>query len=200
MADLIKDSRRRGRIPVVGSAEPLDSADSDKERRARARRYANRAPWNTPSSLPRDEVKKGFARRLQRAMVLKGWNQAELARHAERILKATNPDARIGRDNVSSYVRATSLPKDNVLAALAQALGTKPEDLLPDRGIDGRTLRFIEQPPKAQEVANLPMDEAPPSEIVYLEDGNVWLRVNQAVDERTALFVVQKLNEYNAKN
>jgi hypothetical protein len=45
----------------------------------------------------------------------KGWTQAELARRVAPLLK----NSRIGRDNISKYVRGKVLPLPHVLDALA---------------------------------------------------------------------------------
>lgn len=61
-----------------------------------------------------------FARRLQLALVEKGWNQSELAR-------AVNT----GRHNISVYASAKSYPMPPLLRDMATALGVDPEWLLP---------------------------------------------------------------------
>jgi transcriptional regulator with XRE-family HTH domain len=61
-----------------------------------------------------------FARRLQLALVEKGWNQSELAR-------AVNT----GRHNISVYASAKSYPMPPLLKNMATALGVDPEWLLP---------------------------------------------------------------------
>ena len=66
-------------------------------------------------------TKEEFGRRLQAAMLDRGWNQSELARRAG-----------LGRDSVSTYVRGQVLPEPKSLKALAEALGTTPGDLLPN--------------------------------------------------------------------
>lgn len=62
-----------------------------------------------------------FARRLNEAMVDRGWTQSELARNAG-----------LGRYVVSNYIRGRSLPSAASLAALAKALELDPEVLVPD--------------------------------------------------------------------
>lgn len=68
-----------------------------------------------------------FARRLQAAMIERGWNQSALAREAS----ARLPGGGIGRDAISHYIRGVSMPRPERLAAIAQALGRKDKDLLP---------------------------------------------------------------------
>jgi transcriptional regulator with XRE-family HTH domain len=139
-----------------------------------ARRDFHNEPPGTapPAGIPRDQIKIDFAKRIQRAMIDKGWNQSELARRASAYLPKNTP---LGRDNVSHYVRGISLPRSAQLAALAKALGLKPADLLPT------------VPSAAQ--------KAPPFDMRQLEDGNVWLRVNQAVSFDQALKIMRLLQE-----
>lgn len=135
--------------------------------------FQNEVPGAAPpAGVPRDQIKIDFAKRLQRAMVDKGWNQSELARRASGYLPKGEM---VGRDNVSHYIRAVSLPRSAQLGALAKALGLKPADLLPT--IPTATAK------------------APPFDMRQLEDGNVWLRINQAVSFDQALRVMQILQE-----
>ena len=117
-----------------------------------------------PSDMPVDAVRREFARRLQKAMIEKGWTQSELARAAA----PHAPDKRRIRDNISKYIRGKVLPGPLHLAALAKALGMKPGDLLPSRPTAGGA-------------------DASPFDIRETSDGNVWLRVNQAVPWDIAL-------------
>lgn len=134
----------------------------------------NRAPVaSAMSGAPQDAIKIEFANRLQRQMVDRGWNQSEMARQAALHM----PNGKFGRDNVSNYVRALSLPGPVHLRALSQALRCKPDELLPDRGI-----------PRAD-------DRAPPFDIRDTGDGRVWLRINQAVDKGVALKIMKILME-----
>lgn len=77
--------------------------------------------------------KQEFARRLYELMIAKGWNQSDLARAAfgTRATKDGTMDAK-GKDAVSSYITGRSLPTKSSLVALANALGVKPEELLPN--------------------------------------------------------------------
>jgi transcriptional regulator with XRE-family HTH domain len=135
--------------------------------------YVNLDGPRIPDEAPTEAVKIEFARRLQRAMVKKGWNQSELARQA----KIHLTEGRLERDNISHWIRGKNLPGPANLHALAEALGVSPADLLPSRGI-----------PSAA-------DKAPPLDMRDLGDGNVWLKVNQAVDRRTALRIMNLLME-----
>jgi transcriptional regulator with XRE-family HTH domain len=140
------------------------------ERRAR-RAYINPPPsGDIPANAPKDAVKVEFARRLQAAMIAKGWLQSELARHAEMHLPNKK---RFGRDSISLYIRGKSLPGPLHLKALCTALGAKPEDLLPTRGVSAAG------------------EAIPAFDVRDLSDGNVWLRINQAVPWPEAIKIMQ---------
>ncbi len=143
--------------------------------RTEARRaYLNPKPSGEPlpQFAPKDTVKIEFARRLQAAMVAKGWRQSELARRAEGYLPGGK---KFGRDSISLYIRGKTLPGPVLLEALCKALDKTPEDLLPTRGM-----------PHAG-------DANPPLDVKDLSDGNVWLRINQAVPWGKALEIMRIL-------
>ena len=112
-----------------------------------------------------------FAKRLQDALNDKGWTQSELARRMAPMLK----ESRIGRDNISKYVRGKVLPLPPALEAMAKVLGVESKDLLPMRA--------------TQAVA----DELSPLDVRDIGQGRVWLQVNQAVDWPIALKVMNLL-------
>lgn len=73
-------------------------------------------------SAPLDKAEKdAFAKKVYKLMLAKGMNQSELARAAG-----------LERNRISSYVRGVAFPTGLSLTKLAQALGVKPNDLLPD--------------------------------------------------------------------
>lgn len=141
--------------------------------------YRNDAPkGGSLANAPRDYVKVEFARRLQAAMIKKGWNQSELARRAEAYLPKEAPKgSRVGRDNVSQYIRGHVLPAPHTLAALAGALGVKPADLLPSRGVRATT-------------------ENAPRSFNDMPDGNVWVRINLAMEPGDAFKVMELTRKY----
>lgn len=139
------------------------------------KQYVNEAPkGHVPDGAPREAVKIDFAKRLQKAMVRKGWNQSELARRAQEHLK----EGRIERDNVSHWIRGVSIPLPAKLQALCSALGVQPEELLP--------------------TAPTATQKAPPFDVRQLEDGNVWVRLNQAMSFDQAMRIMQIVNEQRA--
>jgi transcriptional regulator with XRE-family HTH domain len=140
-------------------------------KRAAHSTYSFQKPKALPEGAPRDAVKIEFARRLQAAMVEKGWNQSELARQAAKF----TGDGKFPRDNVSSYCRGLSLPGPNHLHALSQALRKTPTDLVPSRGVP-----TIE-------------DRLPPLDVRDVGDGMAWLKINQSVPWSTALKIMEML-------
>jgi transcriptional regulator with XRE-family HTH domain len=62
-------------------------------------------------------------------MAKKGWNQSDLARAATKCMPGKK---QISRDRVSNYIRQVHMPTPAALYALADALGTQPEDLVPE--------------------------------------------------------------------
>jgi transcriptional regulator with XRE-family HTH domain len=118
-------------------------------------------------------IRMDFAKRLQDALNDKGWTQSELARRMAPLLK----ESRIGRDNISKYVRGKVLPLPAALEAMAKALGVQSKDLLPTRA--------------TQAVAN----ELSPMDVRDIGGGRVWLQVNQAVDWEVALDVMRRIRE-----
>lgn len=138
---------------------------------AKRKDFHNSQPLGIPEDAPVDAVRAEFARRLQQAAVEKGWNQSELARRAA----AYTPDNKFGRDNVSSYMRGLNLPRPTHLHALCKALGKKPQDLLPSRGV-----------PSVD-------DTRPPFKVEKLANGQAWLHINQAVDWPVAMQIMKIL-------
>ncbi len=129
-----------------------------------------------PADAPVDAVKAEFARRLQRAMIANNWNQSDLARRAAKFTAGKE----FPRDNISKYIRGHVLPGPHHLEALARALGVKASDILPARGV-----------PRAGA-------EHPAFDMRATGDGNVWLRINQAVSMTTATKIMQLMQTEGA--
>jgi hypothetical protein len=139
------------------------------------KRYTERNT-RAATDLPKDVVKREFARRLQAGFVDMGLNASEFARRVEAEVKKTDPEGRFGRDLVSNYIRGRSLPGPVYLQAMAKTLRMEPNDLLPARGVGAAAAVAI-----------------PPMEMRELDDGNVFLRVNQVTDYMTAMRIMQLL-------
>lgn len=124
--------------------------------------------------LNAENIKAEFARRLQAAMIEKGWNQSELARRASALLpkpeKGQKRGADIGRDSVSHYMRGKMLPLPLYLEAISKALGVSPADLMPART------------PTAAPTG--------PFEMKGLPDGRVYLRVSRTVRQEAAMKIM----------
>lgn len=126
-----------------------------------------------PENAPKAAVKAEFARRLQKAMAEKGWTQSELASRAAKF----TDKGEFGRYSVSLYIQGKTLPRPHQLEALCKALGKKPADLLPTRGV-----------PNSDEVA-------PPLDVRDTGDGKAWIRINQEVKWPVALEIIKLLKE-----
>lgn len=117
-------------------------------------------------------VRDQFSRRLYKAIVEKGWTQAELARQVN-----------FNRAAISSYITARSLPTPSNLTKLAKVLDMAPEELLPPVG-------EVMADPTA------PVDACSFKEV---GDGQVRLQVNKIVSMEAALEVIGLVNRDRAK-
>lgn len=122
-----------------------------------------------------------FARRLQDAMIHKGWSQSDLARFASRHLPKPAPGQKRGnsgirRDLISKYIGGVMLPNPVNLDALAKALGVEPGDLMPT-------------------VVPGVRNDLAPFELRALPDGRVFVRVAQTMSQQTALKILGLLTE-----
>lgn len=129
-----------------------------------------------PAALSRQE----FARRLHKLMLEKNMTPSDLARKAfgSRKDPATGYQVAKSRDAVSTYLRGRNLPGPLNLKRIADALGVKPEDLLPNTimaAIDA------EQP-----ALEFKQAVGHPNE--------VWLRLNQRLPFDIASQIVQLVN------
>jgi transcriptional regulator with XRE-family HTH domain len=118
-------------------------------------------------------LRREFAKNLQDRLNDKGWNQSELARRVAPLLK----ESRIGRDNISKYVRGKVLPLPPALEAIAKVLGCESKDLLPSRG--------------TQAVSNGP----PALDVRDIGGGRYWVQVNQALDADVALDIMRRIQQ-----
>jgi transcriptional regulator with XRE-family HTH domain len=125
-------------------------------------------PRRSVTGMPPEAIRKEFAKNLQNALNGKGWNQSELARRMAPLLK----ESRIGRDNISKYIRAKVLPLPPALEAMAKALEMESRDLLPARAT------------RAEEHA--------PIHLRDLGDDRAWLEIHisQELPWSTALKVI----------
>ena len=141
--------------------------------------------FNTLSGEPVDSdgtaqsIKNEFARRLEARRIELGWNQSELARRASEYLpkpaKRQKQGHSIGRDQISHYSRGISLPRPEVLRALAKALRCEPRDLMP---------------------TGVPSTATPAAfRMTQIESGRVQLTINRVVSFETATKIVALLAE-----
>jgi transcriptional regulator with XRE-family HTH domain len=145
------------------------------ERRAS---FINKAPSEYVAQDTSKEVAKAeFARRLNRLMNKKGWNQSVLAREAAKHAPA---GISMTRDKVSNYIRGKNIPSPAHLALLCSALECEPEDLVPVRGV-----------PEAGE--KIRPSELPAFEVSAATESTAWLRINQVVPWSVATQIMQIL-------
>ena len=123
------------------------------------------------TGAPPEAIRMDFARRLQSKLNEKGWTQSELARRMAPLLK----DSRIGRDNISKYVRGKVLPLPPALEAMARVLEMRSSELLPMRA------------------ASAAGTEHPPVSVRSMGDNEqVWMQINMALSWDKAL-EIQKI-------
>lgn len=116
-----------------------------------------------------------FAARLQHFTAEKGFTQADLAREAT---KHMPKGKKVGRDNVSLYMRGIQMPGDAKLYAMAKALSIQPSELVPESAAT---------------------EDSPPVAMKPLEKGLVWLQINQAVPMEMAMDIVAMLRTRREK-
>lgn len=124
---------------------------------------------------PAEVIRQKFAARLRHEIAVRNWNQSDLAREASKHLR----DGEVARDNVSNYVRGRALPGPPFLLALAKALNTTPEDLLPERG----------QPP-IRDGGMLPS-----TDVRDAGEGYAFVRINRRVPWPVAVKLLEIMNE-----
>ena len=117
-----------------------------------------------------EDVKRTFARSLQKAMDAKGMNQSDLARI---VFDQSGGPGADGRGNIGAYLAMASRPTPATLKKIAIALQTAPEELMPAAG-----LQAFEQP----EV-----------KIEFVGDNRSRLKVSAIVTTSTALKVAKLL-------
>lgn len=120
--------------------------------------------------------RKEFAKRVLAARVKKGWNQSELARQAAKHM----PDGKFGRDNISKYESASTMPTPVYAVALARSLNLAIEDLIPGGGL------------------SIEMELEPSVAMRQVGASRAFLRINQEVDLATAYKIMGLLGKINA--
>jgi transcriptional regulator with XRE-family HTH domain len=131
----------------------------------------------TITGAPPAAIRMDFAKRLQDALSDRGWTQSELARRMAPLLK----ESRIGRDNISKYVRGKVLPLPHALEAMAKILGMDSKDLLPSRAT-----RAVS-------------DGLSPLDIRDIGGDQYWVQINQALDADVAIEIVRLIRQGKKK-
>lgn len=136
--------------------------------------YHNAEPVGAlPYRATTDAVKAEFGKRLNKALLDKGMTQSDLAREASKFRPGGKS---FGRYSISTYIRGKSLPRPDQMNAIAKALGVDRDALLPTESV-----------PNVDEFD-------PPFDLRAMEDGRVWLRINQPTDFKTAMKIMESLN------
>lgn len=120
--------------------------------------------------VPKHLSKQEFGRRLYRLMLEKGWTQSELARQAD-----------LPRDSISTYVRGKTLPTPHTVKKMAEALGMRPEELMPaqiEHAIDADNPVF-----------EMKVSPSSPS--------MAWVRVNRLLPLKEAMAIAEILDRAN---
>ena len=113
-------------------------------------------------------VKEDFAKRLYARITDRGWTQSEFARNCD-----------LARDAVSTYVRGRSIPSPQALQKMADVLGVRPEELLPN---------YFEAAHNKQE----PMFEL---RDVPNEEGYMWIKLNMRLPKKVAMQIFMLAQE-----
>jgi transcriptional regulator with XRE-family HTH domain len=130
-----------------------------------------KSPNRDESLDPKERARIDFSNRLQAVLLEKGLTQSDLAREAD-----------LGRDAISTYVRAISMPEPKNLHKIAKALKVPLSRLLPEelsRGME-----------RAQPM--LEIQQAPD------HPDKVWIRVNQLVSMDLAGEIFNLLKKVDA--
>ncbi|MEM8773848.1 MAG: helix-turn-helix transcriptional regulator [Pseudomonadota bacterium] len=120
-----------------------------------------------------------LSKRLKQELELRNWTQAELARRASQHL----PGGDISRDNISNYIREKVLPGPAFLVAIAKALGTTKEDLVPDYD-SARSKVFA---------------HAPPTDVKDAGNNNAFLRINRQLPWPVVVDILALINKSDEK-
>lgn len=126
-----------------------------------------------------EREKKAFAALLKKLRLDKGWKQSELARAASKHL----PDGtEMGRNMISSYEAARSIPEEQNLRAIEKALVVPHGILLRDH-----STKPGEAPPQDKPTRDVQMS--------MMENGQMRLMINVELDHKTGWAILEMLKE-----
>jgi transcriptional regulator with XRE-family HTH domain len=153
--------------------------------------------------MPVDPRKALFSQRLRSLMAGKGLTVTALAKAVQRQV----PGGKFNQVNISHYRSGRSLPRAQIMKALAEALGVEIEDLAPSSGGD-----ILTQPPQpiSSEKVLPPADvrqgtapkaavddqassAAPAFYLKDMEEGQAWIQINQRLSWETVIKLLQVL-------
>lgn len=143
-----------------------------------------------------DEIGRGFAKRLQKLMDDKGWNQSVLARRAAIHM----PNGKLDRQLIHNYLGGTTVPQHERLEAIAKALGVEPGDLVTAEDLPGMEARHaarIRAEAKAPRAASNVVPMAPTVSTVNVNEGgeSVHLKIDRQVPFDVALEIMALLKQ-----
>ncbi len=117
----------------------------------------------------RHMVKAEFAKRLYNKIMDKGWTQSEFARNCD-----------LARDASSTYVRGRSIPSPQALEKMANVLGVRPEELLPNYF----------------EAAQTKVEPSLEIKAVPNSEGYMWVKLNMRLPKKVAMEIFMLAQEH----
>lgn len=117
----------------------------------------------------RHMVKAEFAKRLYNKIMDKGWTQSEFARNCD-----------LARDAISTYVRGRSIPSPQALEKMANVLGVRPEELLPNYF----------------EAAQTKVEPSLEIKAVPNSEGYMWVKLNMRLPKKVAMEIFMLAQEH----
>lgn len=115
----------------------------------------------------RQRAKDALARKIRMRLSELDMSPADLARKSG-----------LSRDNISTYMRASSLPSQEFLGMLAHGLDMKVDELMPNRA----DITYSDPDKPTLEITAVPS-----------QPGKAWLRVDQLVNVATATKIMELL-------
>jgi transcriptional regulator with XRE-family HTH domain len=125
----------------------------------------------------RDRVRRAFSQRLTDLRLNFGWSQAELGRHSG-----------IKRDLINAYSKGRTLPTDVNLQALARALKTTPENLIPKNTAQG-------QSSESGMLLSYEIPKVPSINVAYLPNGKWRVRADVVLSDRAMNEVLRLIRD-----
>jgi transcriptional regulator with XRE-family HTH domain len=153
--------------------------------------------------MPENARKALFSQRLRSLMAGKALTVTALAKAVQRQV----PGGKFNQVNISHYRSGRSLPRAQIMKALAEALGVDIEELAPS---SGSSILTLPPEPSQSEKALQPADvrkssapkaavgdqapsAAPAFYVKDMEEGQAWIQINQRLSWQTVIKLLQVL-------